>query len=231
MITRFEWVSCLLVNDVRIPAPTKNLYVSESNRARVPVMNPIAQHGEKILRGPSKIVTNVEASNVKSIAEKLLKTVVKVNGVGIAANQMRSNLRIFVMASHPNRRYPYAPRMKPLVLINPILRANSNKKEKDWEGCLSVPNIRGLVPRWTSVTVAFTNVKGQKEYRTFKGFLARIFQHEIDHLNGLVYLDRMASNKDLYSQQEFEKRISNRRASKAAKRHVLDASLIRTPYS
>jgi peptide deformylase len=174
--------------------------------------NKIAQLGEDILRGPIKEVSDVRSSEVQALIADLMQTVTEAKGVGIAANQVRSNLRVCVIASHPNERYPYAPLVEPFALINPILLSHSNDIEKDWEGCLSVPGIRGMVPRWKTVTIEFMNAGGTKEQRTLEGFLARIFQHEIDHLDGLVYLDRVESNKDLYSHQEFEKRIASRKA-------------------
>lgn len=173
----------------------------------------IAQLGEEILRGPTKEVEDVNDKEVRKVIEDLMAIVKPVNGVGIAANQIRSDLRIFVMASHPNERYPHAPEMEPLALINPKLLSHSEETEKDWEGCLSVATtgIRGLVPRFKWVEVEFTNGDGKKETTKFEGFLARVFQHEIDHLDGLVYLDRVDSNKDLYSQEVFEKLIEERK--------------------
>jgi len=176
----------------------------------------IAQLGEEILRGLMREVKDVDDPEVQAVVTDLLESVGPAKGVGIAANQLRSDWRIFVMASKPNERYPYAPEMEPLALINPEIVAHSEETEKDWEGCLSVGRIngvsaiRGLVPRWVWVDVAYTTVDGKREERRFEGFLARIFQHEIDHLNGLVYLDRVESNKDLYSHQVFEKLIANR---------------------
>lgn len=183
----------------------------------------IAQLGEEILRGPTRIVEDVESFEVQKIIKDLLEIVGPAKGVGIAANQIRSDLRIFVMASHPNERYPYAPHMEPTALINPIILSHSDEKEKDWEGCLSVaatndPNIptvlRGLVPRWTWVEVEYTDINGKRKKARFEGFLARIFQHEIDHLEGMVYLDRVESNRDLYSNEVFQKLIADRKPEK-----------------
>lgn len=186
-------------------------------------MKKIAQLGEEILRGPTREVENIHDTEVQKVITDLLETVGPAKGVGIAANQIRNDLRIFVMASHPNKRYPYAPQMEPMVLINPVLVLHSKEKEKDWEGCLSVgttnnndepTTIRGLVPRWTWVDVEFTNQQGERVEQRFEGFLARIFQHEIDHLDGMVYLDRLESNRDLYSNDVFQDLIANREFEK-----------------
>jgi peptide deformylase len=84
-------------------------------------------------------------------------------------------------------------------MINPEITAHSPDLKKDWEGCLSVPGLRGLVPRSTSVTMKYTNRQGDKEEQEFHDFAARICQHEYDHLDGLTYLDRLESTKDIIS--------------------------------
>jgi peptide deformylase len=126
--------------------------------------------------------------------------------VGIAAPQAYRPLRLFIIASRPNPRYPAAPDMAPLAVINPVVIEASEEKEKDWEGCLSIPGIRGLVPRHTWVAVSFTNRDGRREERTFTGFAARIFQHEHDHIEGTVFLDRTCS-KELATEKEYQRRI------------------------
>lgn len=172
----------------------------------------IAQLGEDILRGPTRPVKGVTEAEVQRVASDLLAIVGPAQGVGIAANQIRNDLRIFVMASHPNERYPYAPDMEPMPLINPVLLAHSEEQEKDWEGCLSVAatELRGLVPRWKWVEVEYTTLDGQHKHERYEGFLARIFQHELDHLDGLVYLDRLESSRDLYTRTVFEQRLADR---------------------
>ena len=124
-------------------------------------------------------------------------------GVGIAAPQAGRNLRLFIMAPKPGPRYPDAPFLEPAAIINPeILRAYGDVK-KDWEGCLSVPGYRGLVPRHTEIDVAFTDRTGRKRLATYSGFLARIFQHEFDHLEGILYPERMDRDDSLVNLEEF----------------------------
>ncbi|MCK5095933.1 MAG: peptide deformylase, partial [Candidatus Pacebacteria bacterium] len=107
-------------------------------------------------------------------------------------------------ASYPNPRYPNAPKMKPTAMINPIIIKNSEEVEKDWEGCLSLPGIRALVPRYKNIKVQYFTREGKNQTKTFKDFIARIFQHELDHLNGKVFTDR-ADPKDLIMEKEYQK--------------------------
>ena len=129
-------------------------------------------------------------------------------------HMFRSNIlyikskRIFIISSRPNVRYPNAPEMEPTAIINPCILSFSEEKEKDWEGCLSIPGIRGLVPRHKSINVKYLTRDGQEVKREFSHFIARIFQHELDHLNGTVFLDRLQSNKDLVTEKEYQKLIS-----------------------
>lgn len=95
--------------------------------------------------------------------------------------------------------------------MNPTIVSHSDETEKDWEGCLSIPGVRALVPRWKSIEVSYQTRDGKKVTKTFESFLARIFQHELDHLDGLVFLDRLESTKDIYTEKEFQKVIAERK--------------------
>ena len=123
--------------------------------------------------------------------------------MGIAAPQIGISQAIMIMASYPSERYPHAPLMEPTALINPQLVAHSDTKEKDWEGCLSIPGIRALIPRYEWVEVSFTNVEGVDENKRFDGFLARIFLHEFDHLIGKVFIDHIESTQDIVTEQVY----------------------------
>jgi peptide deformylase len=172
----------------------------------MPTLRQISQLGHPILRDRAEDVTNVDDPALQSLIDDMIETCRDVDGVGIAAPQVYQPLRLFIIASRPNPRYPAAPDMEPLAVINPTIVAASEEKEKDWEGCLSIPGIRGLVPRHTSVTVSFTSRHGGREERTFDNFAARIFQHEHDHIGGTVFLDRTCS-KDLVTEKEYQRRI------------------------
>ena len=168
----------------------------------------IAQLGNKVLRARSKPVSKTGSD--KGLMEDLMVTLKEVNGVGIAAPQVYESKRIFIIHSYPNPRYPKAPKFGPIAVINPEIISNSEAVVEDWEGCLSIPGIRALVPRYKEITVEYQTREGKKERKKFKDFLARIFQHELDHLNGLVYLDRIKSTKDIVTEKEFLRIISKK---------------------
>ena len=123
---------------------------------------------------------------------------------GAVASTKRDCLRVLVVASRPNLRYPHAPTMAPTVLINPSLVAASDDLELGWEGCLSVPGVRGRVPRHREIEVAYLDRQGQPQRRVWEGFVARIFQHEADHLEGILFTDRIQSETDLLSEDAYQ---------------------------
>jgi peptide deformylase len=98
--------------------------------------------------------------------------------------------------------------MEPTAAIEPRIVAHGDEIVKDWEGCLSIPGLRGLVPRYRTIEVEYTTRDGRIQTQILTDFVARIFQHELDHLNGLVFLDRIESTQDLYTEQEYQKLIS-----------------------
>lgn len=168
----------------------------------------IAQLGHPVLRAETKLVDDIKSPELQSLIDDMLVTVKDVNGVGIAAPQVYESYRVFIIASFPNMRYPEAPLLEPFALINPEIISHSEETVKGWEGCLSVPCIRGHVPRYKSITVKYLDREGNEQTKEFTDFIARIFQHEYDHISGMVYLDRLESNKDIISEKEFYKAIS-----------------------
>lgn len=124
-------------------------------------------------------------------------------GVGIAAPQVGRPVRLFIAAPRPSPRYPDSPRMDPFAVINPEILRRHGDVVKDWEGCLSVPGFRGLVPRHESVDVAFLDRFGRRQEATYTGFVARIFQHEFDHLEGILFPQRMGKEDSLLTLEEF----------------------------
>jgi peptide deformylase len=125
------------------------------------------------------------------------------SGVGIAAPQVGESLRLFIMAPKPGPRYPDAPQMEPFAVINPEIVRLYGEIRKGWEGCLSVPGFRGQVPRYESVDALWLDRHGQPMEGTFHGFTARIFQHEFDHLEGILYPARMDGGDPLLTLEEF----------------------------
>ncbi len=167
----------------------------------------ILELGDPELRLPSQPVADVMSDCVQRLIDRLLVAVKESNGVGIAAPQMGERVRLFIVASRPNPRYPDAPKMEPTPMINPRIVSHSNETAKGWEGCLSVPGLRGLVSRYTAIDVEYIGRDGILHRQTLTDFVARIFQHELDHLDGKVFLDRVKSTHDLMTEQEFHKRI------------------------
>ncbi len=167
----------------------------------------IAQLGNPILRQSAQPIDNIGDGRIQTLIDDLIATAAQSNGVGIAAPQVAASYRLFIIASRPSPRYPHAPTIEPTVIINPRIVAHSNDIVKGWEGCLSIPGIRGLVPRYQAIEVEYMSRDGQLQRQEFTDFMARIFQHESDHLDGIVFLDRVESTKDLMTEQEYQQRI------------------------
>jgi len=165
----------------------------------------IAQLGAKVLRQKAEAVADVHDAEIRQIIEAMQSTLASTSGVGIAAPQISESKQIIIIASRPTPRYPSAPLMEPTVMINPCFEALSETQEKGWEGCLSIPGIRALVPRYQEIMVRYTDQQGGLVQSKLSGFVARIFQHEIDHLIGKTYLDRVENNADIFSESEYVK--------------------------
>ena len=165
----------------------------------------IAQLGAKVLRLKAEAVDNVHSTEIQQIIEAMQDTLATTQGVGIAAPQISVSKQIIIIASRPTPRYPSAPLMEPTVMINPVFHALSDSKEKDWEGCLSIPGIRALVPRYQEILINYINQQGVLVETRLEGFVARVFQHEFDHLEGKVYLDRVEDNRDIFAESEYFK--------------------------
>ncbi|MGK7873906.1 MAG: peptide deformylase [Xenococcaceae cyanobacterium] len=169
----------------------------------------IAQLGNPILRRQAQPVEDVADKAIQQLINSLMATAASANGVGIAAPQVSQSYRLFILASHPNPRYPNAPSMEPTAMINPKILAHSPEMVKDWEGCLSIPGIRGLIPRYQAIEVEYTSRDGKVQRQELTDFVARIFQHELDHLNGIVFVDRLESTQDMFTEQEYQRLIQS----------------------
>ncbi|MDX2231212.1 MAG: peptide deformylase [Leptolyngbyaceae cyanobacterium bins.349] len=167
----------------------------------------IIELGHPTLRQVAEPIADVKSDRIQTLCDRLLVMVREANGVGIAAPQVGESVRLFIVASRPNLRYPNAPTMAPMALINPRLVAHSQDTAKGWEGCLSVPGLRGLVPRYQAIEVEYTGRDGKLYQQTLTDFVARIFQHELDHLDGTVFLDRVETTRDLMTEQEFQRQV------------------------
>ncbi len=168
----------------------------------------IVQLGAAILRETAVPVVDFESAQLWQQVEQMLAILTSAKGVGLAAPQLGYSICVIIVASKPSSRYPNAPLMSPVVMINPVFTPVSNQVEKDWEGCLSIPGVRALVPRYKEIAVQYANREGKLQTLQLEGFVARIFQHEYDHLQGMVYLDRVENNRDIISETEFFKLIA-----------------------
>jgi peptide deformylase len=153
----------------------------------------IVKIGAPVLRTPCAPVPEKTRVNGEFLQflDAMVKTMRKAEGVGLAANQVGLGIRAIVLESRADRRYPRAPKFPLQAYGNPRIVSGSRKKVLDWEGCLSIPGYRGLVPRHAEIVVEATTPEGRVVRRTVRGFEARVFQHEIDHINGNFYVDRM----------------------------------------
>ena len=165
----------------------------------------IAQLGHPVLRQHALQVEDINSDTIVKLIKVMLNSLSESNGVGLAAPQIFQSLRIVIVASRPSKRYPLAPEMEPVIMVNPDFELMSQEIRKDWEGCLSIPGIRALVPRYEKIKITYLDQQGKQQELLADGFIARIFQHEFDHLNGLVYLDRVENNTDIISESEFQK--------------------------
>lgn len=158
------------------------------------VILPVAQRGEQILALKATAVADSELGSdwLNQLSLAMHATMNERNGVGIAAPQVYVSKRIIIVASRPNLRYPNAPEMPAVVMINPEIIAKSDLQILGEEGCLSVPDQRGQVARAESVTVRYLTLQGQAVEVSYSGFPARIVQHEVDHLDGILFVERLA---------------------------------------
>lgn len=163
----------------------------------------IVQLGQPILRSKAKPVDIVTNPEIIELIDCLIDTAIANRGVGIAAPQINQPYRIVIIASHPSDRYPNAPTMSPTAMINPRIVAHGEEIVRDWEGCLSVPDTRGLVPRYRQIEVEYTTASAEVKQEVLTDFVARIFQHELDHLDGIVFCDRVTDPADLYTEIEY----------------------------
>jgi peptide deformylase len=167
----------------------------------------ITQLGEPVLRRRGKRVANPRSASVTRLIADMLVTMRKARGVGIAAHQVGVGLQAFIVAPEPSARYPKAPSMAPVAMLNAKLLKASRARAVDWEGCLSIPGIRARVPRARCVEIEFSGIDGKRYRAQLSGFVARIFQHEFDHVHGRVFLDRVENTRSFMTESEYRKRL------------------------
>ena len=153
----------------------------------------ILKMGDARLLRVSQPVTAFDTDALHLLVTDLLDTMRAANGAGLAAPQIGVDLQVVIFGSNArNPRYPDRPLVPPTVLVNPVITPLSEATEEDWEGCLSVPGMRGIVPRWSHIRYTGFDQYGDPIDRTVEGFHARVVQHECDHLWGKLYPMRMS---------------------------------------
>ena len=171
----------------------------------------VAKLGDPILRQKTKLVDlevlRSQGNKIQALIDNMIETMREEDGVGLAAPQVFQSLRLVVIESSFNERYPEAPNIPLTVLVNPSIKRYGEEKALGWEGCLSLKDLRGLVPRSKEITVEYFDREGNLVIIDAEGFLAVVLQHEIDHLDGKVFLDRMNDLSQLAYVEEFEKHI------------------------
>lgn len=157
------------------------------------MIQPVLHMGDARLLRVAEPVTEFGTQALTSLVQDMRDTMTHLNGAGIAAPQIGVNLRVVIFGGQPSLRYPEAPTIPDTVLINPQLTPLANDTEDDWEGCLSVPGLRGVVPRWRHLRYAGYTLEGKHFERIVEGFHARVVQHEVDHLDGILYPRRITN--------------------------------------
>ncbi len=166
---------------------------------------PISQIGAAVLRQQAQPIDLPLTPDIQTLIDGLLQTADAANGVGIAAPQVAHSCCLIIVASRPSPRYPQAPTMEPTAMINPQIIDRSPEEVMGWEGCLSVAGQRGMVARSRWVDVLYVDRNGQLHQERLTDFVARIFQHEYDHLEGILFIDRIADPANLISEEEYQK--------------------------
>ena len=150
-------------------------------------IRPVLRMGEPLLFARAEPVVEFDTPELHALIQDMQDTMESMNGAGIAAPQIGVSLRVVIFGVGINPRYPDAEQVPYTVLINPILKPVGEEIEDGWEGCLSVPGMRGIVPRYTRLHYTGFDQYGQPIDRLVSGFHARVVQHECDHLDGILY--------------------------------------------
>lgn len=151
----------------------------------------VLRMGHPVLRQVAAPVTAFGNAGLRALVADLDDTMRALNGAGIAAPQIGVGLRVVIFEVTDNPRYPQVHPIPYTVLVNPVLTPLGDETEEGWEGCLSVPGMRGLVPRFRRLRYTGFDVEGGPVDRTVEGFHARVVQHEVDHLDGILYPQRI----------------------------------------
>ncbi len=173
----------------------------------------VARLGHPVVRTPAQpvAVEQIRTHDFQKLLDDMVETMHEYNGVGLAAPQVHLGLQLAVLEVESNPRYPDAPSVPLTYLINPVVTVLDETKVEEWEGCLSIPEMRGVVPRHKKILVTALGRNGERLEIQAEDFHARVIQHETDHLKGEVYLDRMDGMRTLSHLAEWQRFVMNQR--------------------
>ena len=168
----------------------------------------VLRMGHPVLREKAKPVEAFDTAELRALVADMKETMAAQNGAGLAAPQIGVSQRVVIFGVESNPRYPDADEVPFTILVNPKLTMLTREVEEGWEGCLSVPGMRGVVPRYTKLRYTGFDEKGNPIDRVAEGFHARVVQHEVDHLDGILYpmrmtdMSRFGFTKELFPGEE-----------------------------
>ena len=172
------------------------------------MIKPVLKMGHPLLRQPAAPVTpqEMEDGTLQNLIRDLFDTMAQEEGIGIAAPQIGVSKQVAIVGlpDEKNSRYQEISEegaFTPLVVVNPTITVLDSTPQGYWEGCLSVPGLRGYVERPQKIKVNFTDPQGKSMEAIAEGFLATVFQHELDHLEGVLYVDRVSDNKLVFNEE------------------------------
>jgi len=165
----------------------------------------VARMGHPVLRTRAREVERAELKHpsIQKLIDDMIDTMHEYHGVGLAAPQIHEPLRIFIAAIAPENEDPLSPDDEPMVFINPVITPAGLEIVEDWEGCLSIPEIRGRVPRARAIRVTAMDRAGERIDIASHDYPARVIHHETDHLDGVLFLDRMRTFETLSYLEEY----------------------------
>ncbi|MFZ4811939.1 MAG: peptide deformylase [Ilumatobacteraceae bacterium] len=168
---------------------------------------PIVTVGHPVLREPARDVTidELASAEIQTFIDDLVDTMRHANGAGLAANQVARPIRIAAIEVNDNPRYPYKPRIPLTIVVNPTIELIGDETVEINEGCLSVPNLRGNVFRHVTIRVRWLDRHGVAHDEEKRGLTAGTFQHELDHLDGVLFLDRVVDPTTFTTWEQFER--------------------------
>ena len=171
----------------------------------------VARIGHPVLRSPAKPVRKEAFRDrlFQKLIDDMRETMYEYEGVGLAAPQVHEGLRLAVIEV-PGKDERAAAEVPFMVLVNPVVTPLDDERVEGWEGCLSIPDLRGVVPRWKRLTLEALDRDGKPYSLEAQDFFARVVQHECDHLDGNVYLDRMSDMRSLTFIKEFDDHVAHR---------------------